>query len=1177
MLLIMRGFPTQNPKFKTQNFKKMNLGKINPFKEFKPTSWSIDNKVSIYIVTIVITLFGISSYINLPKENFPDIVIPTIYVSTINAGTSPADMENLITKKLEKEIKAATGVKKIVSNSVQDYSSIMVEFAADVDVNIAKQRVKDKVDKARTELPQNLTVEPNVQEVNFSDIPIMTVHISGDYDLEKLKKYAKMAQEKIEGFKEVTRVDMIGALDKEIQIDVDLYKMQIAQISTYDIANAIASENLTMSGGNIRVGDMKRSISVKGEFKDPNEVKNIIVKSGNGSSVYLKDIANINYGHKEQESFARLEGKNVISLNVIKRAGQNLIATADQVKASMADFQKTKFPSDLKVEITGDQSKETRTTLHDLINTIIIGFILVTIVLMFFMGTTNALFVGLSVPLSMFLAFLVMPSIGFSLNMIVLFAFLFALGIVVDDAIVVIENTHRIYHEEHLPVAQAAKKAAGEIFIPVLAGTLTTLAPFIPLSFLPGIVGKFMFFLPITLIITLVASLIVAFIINPVFAVSFMSKHEEHPENASFYQKNKGLVVASIIFLSVALIGYVVGSVGVGNFVLFLTLLLWINKYVFTRLINGFQNNLWPRFMRRYGNVITWAVRGKNPFKLLAGTIVLFIISIVLLSNSGLNVVFFPTAEPNFVNVFVSLPVGTDQAVTDSVTHEVEKKVFKILGEDNPIVESVISSVTIGASDNDMDRSPQPNKGKVSVAFVEYARRNGKSTKFYLDTIRAAIRSSAGVQISVAQEQNGPPTGKPINIEISGDEFEDLISISNNFIRFVDSLKIDGIEKLKSDLQDKKPELAIEIDRERANREGLSTRQIAFEIRTAVFGNEVSKFRDGEDENDIMVRYSPEQRSRIDEIMNLKITFRDMAMGGAIRQVPLSSVAKIKYRNTYGGITRINNKRVVTVYSNVTSDGNANAILTEIKRELPNFQLKEGYEIKITGEQEEQQETSNYLGFSLMLSIGMIILILVTQFNSISKTLIILSEILFSVIGVFLGYVVFRMDFVIIMTGIGIVGLAGIVVKNGILIVEFADELRTRGDHDLTQAVIDAGKIRLAPVVLTAVATILGLVPLAVGLNIDFVTLFTELNPHLFFGGDSVAFWGPLSWTIIFGLSFATFLTLVLVPAMYTVSEKAKLVAEDQGVKWALYIPFFNLFYIGYLRYGKKVRPYDHH
>ncbi len=1121
------------------------------FKQFKPTSWSIDNKTSIYIVTIIITLFGISSYLSLPKENFPDIVIPTINVSTVYPGTSPTDIEDLVTRKLEKKIKGINGVKKVTSNSIQDFSNVVVEFNANVKVEVAKQRVKDAVDQARSDLPNDLPTDPSVSDINFSDFPIMFVNIAGEYDMDKLKKFADLAKDRIEGMREITRVDMVGALEREVQIDVDMYKMQAAEITMYDIDNAIDAENRTLSGGLVKVGEMKRSVRVDGKYTDPTKIKDIIVKSPNGAPVYLRDIATVVYGFKERESYARLNHRNVITLNIVKRSGENLLTASDGVRAIVDDLKEHKYPSDLEVVVTGDQSNQTRVTLHDLINTIIIGFILVTIVLMFFMGTTNALFVGLSVPLSMFIAFILMPSIGFSMNMIVLFAFLFALGIVVDDAIVVIENTHRIYHDEHIPITEAAKKAAGEVFVPVFAGTLTTLAPFIPLAFLPGIVGKFMFYLPITLIITLVASLIVAFIINPVFAVSFMRKEKEYSPTASFFEKNKGLIISSVVMFALALICYLsggVGGFGFGNFFIFMIILIWLNKFVFTRMINAFQNGFWPKFMRGYEKLLHWALH--RPWQMLTGTVVLLVVSVIFFGASNPKVVFFPGADPNFIYVYIQLPVGTDQVVTDSVTRKVEDRVFKVVGENNPIVESIISNVTIGVKDpSEQDQSPQPHRGKVAVSFVEFGHRKGESTAAYLDKIRESVKGIPGAIVTVDQEQNGPPTGKPINIEISGDEFDDLVHISNDFIKYINEQDIYGIEGLKSDLEDKKPEILIEVDRERANREGLSTAQIGMEIRSAIFGREVgAKFKDGEDDNKIMIRYQADQRNKIDELLNLNITFRDMGMGGRVRQVPLSSVAKIRYANTYGGIKRINQKRVVTVASNVLSDGNANEIIAKIQKAIPAFKVKEGYDIKITGEQEDQKETSDYLGFSMMMSLGMIFLILVTQFNSVSKPIIILSEIVFSIIGVLLGYTIFHMEFVILMTGIGIVGLAGIVVKNGIIIVEFADELRSRG-LELYPALVDAGKIRLAPVLLTATATILGLTPLAVGLNIDFVKMFTELNPHIFFGGDSVAFWGPLSWTIIFGLSFATFLTLVLVPCMYLISERIKLKMKGEDVQ----------------------------
>jgi multidrug efflux pump subunit AcrB len=1109
-------------------------------KEFFASSWSIDNKTSIFIFTIILSLVGIASYFSLPKEKFPDIVIPTIMVNTIYPGSAPADIENLVTKPIEKQIKSITGVKKLTSNSVQDFSMVMVEFNTDVDVVEAKRKVKEAVDKARTDLPNDLPKEPSVMELDFSEMPILFVNISGDYDLNQLKKYAELAEDKIEAMPEITRVDLVGALDREIQVDVDMYKMEAASITLRDIENAIAYENVRISGGNINMDNMQRTLSISGEFDNIDQMKNLLIRGMGGAAVYLRDIASIKDAFKEQESFARLDHKNVLTLNIIKRSGENLIEASDKSRAIVAELQKTKFPKDLNVVLTGDQSNDTRLTLHDLINTIIIGFILVTIILMFFMGVTNAIFVALSVPLSCFIAFLVFPVIGFSLNMIVLFAFLLALGIVVDDAIVVVENTHRIFDNGKVPIKIAAKQAAGEVFLPVLSGTLTTLAPFVPLAFWQGIIGKFMFFLPVTLIVTLLASLIVAYIINPVFAVQFMKPHKDSNDPEIKRKSKRGTKMVSIIFGATALLFYISGNFGGGNFVVTLLLLFLLNKYFLNEYISKFQTNIWPRIQTKYANILVWCLKGKRPIGLLLGTFALLIVSFIFLIIRKPSVVFFPSGEPHFVYTYITLPVGTDQKYTDEVTKEVEKRIYKVLGNNNPIVESVISNVAVGATDpQENDRSVASNKAKVSVSFVEFEKRNGKSTSEYLEKIRDAVKGIPGAAITVGKEANGPPTAKPISIEIAGDDFTELINTSTHLKRYLDSVNIEGVEELKTDLVNIKPEIVIDIDRERANYEGISTAQIGMEIRTAVYGKEISKFKDENDDYPIQLRFIESQRANINQLMNLKIAYRDMNMGGLIRQVPLSSVADIHYSNTYGSIKRKNQKRLVTLSSNVLSDYNANEVVAQVTEAVNGFPISETISIKMGGEQEEQKETGAFLGKAMLISIGLIIMILVVQFNSISKPLIILSEILFSIIGVFLGFAIFKMEFSIVMTGIGIVALAGIVVRNGILLVEFTDHLIEHG-MEVKEAIIEAGRIRMTPVILTASATILGLIPLAVGLNIDFVTMFTELNPHIFFGGDSVAFWGPLSWTMIFGLGFATFLTLILVPAMYLISVKTK-------------------------------------
>lgn len=1106
------------------------------FKEFKPSSWAIDNKTAIYVLTFILVVMGYSAYQNLPKENFPEVVIPKIFVQTIYPGTSPENMENLVTKQLEKQLKSTPGLKKITSNSYQDVSVITAEFNTDVDIKDAKQRVKDAVDKARQDLPNDLPKDPNVLDINLADLPIMYVNISGDYDLKKLKEHADDLKDQIEGLKEISGVDIVGALDPEIQINADLNKMAAAQISFRDIEAAVGYENLTISGGTVKMDGVRRTLNIKKEFKSAEEIGNLIVQTPAGAAVYLKEIAEVKDAFKEQESYARLYGKNVITLNVKKRSGENLIEASDKINALIADIQQRSLPKNLNITITGDQSDQTRVTLHDLINTIIIGFILVTLILMFFMGVTNALFVALSVPLSMFVAFLAMPALGgflgfsFTMNMIVLFSFLLGLGIVVDDAIVVIENTHRIFDNGKVPIVKAAKMAAGEVFLPVLSGTLTTLAPFVPLLFWPGVIGEFMYFLPITLIITLLASLLVAYIINPVFAVDFMKPHEEHPEKPSFDKKVKKVLY---IFGALAIPAYII-NIGFGNFVVFMALLYLLNHFYLTGAVTKFQQHTWPRFQEKYVKLLAWAV--ERPKKMLWSTVGLFVFSILLMGIVPPKVVFFPTSDPNFIYVYVNLPIGTDQAYTNEVVKKVEEKVTKIVGKDNPIVSSIISNVTVGVTDpQDEDQGNYPNRGKVTVAFVEFGKRDGESTSAYLDKIRQSVKGIAGAEITVAQEQNGPPTAKPISIEITGDDLDALVRTSESLKKFLEGKQIAGVEELKSDFQNNKPEIIFDIDRERANREGISSGQIGMDLRTAIYGKEVSKFRDLNEDYEINLRANTDQRNNLEALRNMKVTYRDMAMGGMIRQVPLASFAEIDFVNTYGSVKRKQQKRIITLSSNVLGDYNPNEVVAAVEAEVNQFNNPDGVSIRMAGEQEEQKETAAFLGSALLISLGLILIILVTQFNSISKPVIILIEILFSIIGVILGITLFRMEMSIVMSGIGIVALAGIVVRNGILLVEFTDLLISQG-MPVKEAVIEAGRTRMTPVLLTATATILGLIPLAVGLNIDFARLFSEFNPHIYFGGDNVAFWGPLSWTMIFGLSFATFLTLILVPCMYLLS-----------------------------------------
>jgi len=1104
--------------------------------EFKPTTWAIKNKTSIYLATLFITLIGISTYLSLPKENFPEVVIPNIFVATVYAGAAPTDMENVVTKVLEKEIKAISGVKKITSNSMQDFSTIIVEFNTGIKIDIAKQKVKDAVDKARPDLPTDLTKEPEVIDINLSDLPIMNINLSGDLDLMQLKQYADDVKDRLESIKEINRIEIVGALEREIQVNVDMYKMAAAGASFMDIENAIKYENMTISGGELNIDGTKWAISVKGEYRNPLLMNELVIRTSNGGTIYLKDIATVKDTTAEQESFARLNGKNVITLNVIKRAGENLISASEHIKEELDNMKGTVLDPKIDVTITQDQSIETEITLHDLINTIILGFLFVTFVLMFFMGTANALFVGLSVPISAFLTFIVLQSFGYTMNMIVLFSFLLGLGIVVDDAVVVIENTHRIFANGKMNIFKAVKIAAGEVFMPVLTGTIVTLTPFIPLLFWPGVIGDFMYYLPFTLIIMLLASLFVAYIINPVFAVDFMKAHDGHAHSKKI---TRSFLITSAGFIAATIVGYIF-NFALGNLILTVFIFVLLNKFVFSWVIDRFQNKVWPAIQEKYFNIVSSSIKGKRPILVFLGGIALLVLSIIFTGIRSPKVDFFPKADPNYIITYLRMPIGTHQNVTDSITQVLEKRIYKVIGNNNPIVQSVITNVAIGAgTQEDNQTQAMPHLGKVTVAFVQYAKRNGVSTVDYLAQIREAVKNIPGTEIVVDQEAAGPPTGKPINIEIAGNNFDELVETSSKLKSFIESKQIPGIEELRSDFQANKPEIVVHVDRRRANQEGISTAQVGGELRTSIFGKEISKYRDDKDEYKVQLRLEEDQRKDISNILNLPLTYRDMAMGGRIRQVPLSSIAKVEYSNTYAGIKRINKKRVITLSSNVLTSHNANEVVSKIKAQISSFPHSESISIKMTGEQEDQAETMSFLSKAFLIAFGMIFLILVLQFNSMSKPAIILAEIIFSITGVLLGFSLFNMNIVIVMTGVGLFALAGIIVRNGILLVEFTDILLSEG-MELRAAAAEAAKTRMTPVLLTAIAAILGLIPLAVGLNIDFVSLFSTGDPKITIGGDNVAFWGPLSWTMIFGLIFGTFLTLILIPCMLVMVEKFK-------------------------------------
>jgi len=1119
-------------------------------KEFGLSSLALKNRTSVGFIAFLITVMGIMTYIDLPKDSYPEIEQPVIYIGTSHPGNSPVDMENLVTRPLEKELNTISEVDHIKSTSVQDYSTIIVEFDPKTSVGDALSKVKDAVDRAKPELPSDLPADPNVFELNFSEFPIFNINLSGNFRLEELKRYAEYLEDEIEKLSEISKVEIRGIDEREVKVKVDPYELEARMLSFTDLENAIKAENVTLSGGNILDDGIRRNIRVVGEFSDPRQLEDIVVKHEKGNIVYLKDVAKVEFDYKERQSYARLKREQVVMVDVIKRSGENLIIATEKVNEILDKAKTDVFPEGLTVSITNDQSSFTKEMVSSMENNIISGVLVVVGVLMLFLGIRNAYFVGIAIPLSMFLSFLILGFMGYTINMMVLFGLIMALGMLVDNGIVVVENVYRLY-EEGYDLVSATRLGVGEIAWPIIASTATTLAAFLPLAMWPGIMGEFMKYLPITLIVVLSSSLFVGLVITPVIASLFM-KHESETKS----DKNRTFKIIGILFaLGVAFIttNYVLNlnTLWLGNLLLIFALLTLLNVYVFAPITHRFQTSILPRMESRYSKIIAYALRGSNPVIFFVGTVLLLFLSVALLVVVPPKVLYFPESEPKYVNIFIEYPTGTDIEVTNKLAEQLENQVLASIKSYEAIVESVIGNVGQGTGDpndpSNIGMSDTPNKARITVNFVDYKYRNGQSTAAIMNELRATIGQYPGVTVTVDKNSDGPPTGKPINIEVSGDDFSTLVRLSEDMKKKINESGIQGIEKLKSDLETGKPELIIDIDREKARRFGLSSYSVANEVRTSLYGKEVSKFKQGEDDYEIQIRLDDKYRYDLDALLNKSITFRDQSTG-KISQVPISSIATAELSSSYGSVKRKDLKRVITISSNVLGGFNATEINNSIKELLADYRMPPGYSYKFGGEQEKQMEEMSFLSGALALAVFIIFLIIVAQFNKITAPLIIMSSVLFSTIGVFLGLVIFRMDFVVIMTMVGLISLAGVVVNNAIVLIDFIELKKKRLKEEMgveklpmdvvLNAIAEAGKTRLRPVLLTAITTILGLMPLAIGINIDFIKFLNTYNADFYIGGDSVMFWSPLSWTIIHGLAFATFLTLVVVPVMYLLVEK---------------------------------------
>ncbi len=1147
-------------------------------KEFGLASWAIDNKTTMYVLIAVILFLGASAYFSMPRENFPEIKETKIYISSVYPGNTAEDIEKLITDPLEDELKTVSNVVEITSTSQEDYSIIIVEFDENLSVEAAKQKVKDEVDSQTSgeDWPtfNGAKVEPNVFDLSMSEeIPILNINISGDYPVDKLKEYGEYLEDEIESLQEIKQVDIRGAQEKEVEVAVDIYKMMAAQVSFDDIINTINNGNTTISAGNLITSGQRRTIRIVGEIDEPNELENFVVKSENNNPIYLKDIAVVSFKEEDKTTYAREFGHPVVMLDVKKRAGKNMVAAAEQIQVIVEDAVKNVFPQDLEVSVANDQSSKTIGQVDDLVNNIIFGIILVVTVLMFFLGFKNALFVGFAIPMSMFMSLMILSLLGYTMNTMILFGLIMGLGMLVDNGIVVVENVYRLMDQEGISRIEAAKKGIGEIAFPIIISTLTTVAAFVPLGLWPGVMGQFMIYFPVTLSVVLGSSLFVAIFFNSVLVSRYMTTEDKD-------MPLKQIIQITAIVAGIGLLILIFGGSyrALGTLMIVTSILLWIYRLFLRGWANGFQNKVLPRWERFYEKMLRGALTGRKPILIAIGTFVLLFLAFMgfgaSVGSQRTKVEFFPDNTPNQIIVYIEYPEGTDIKKTNEITNDVEQRVYDIINEDaylhgdyNFLTESAVSQVGEGAGNPQTDggsAAEMPHRGKITATMREYKFREGANSNELLKKVQEALKDVyPGVAISVEKDAVGPPAGYPINIELEGNDYSELITAAEKMRNYINAKNIPGIDELKIDVNKSKPAMLVAVDRKKAGELGVATGQVGQQLRNSIFGAKAGIYKEDGEDYDIYVRFNEENRYNTSAIFNQKITFRDQS-SGQIKEVPVSAVAKQVNSSGFSAIKHRDVKRVVTVYSALAPGfTDAGAIVSKVQDEMESFtELPPDINVDYTGQIEEQNTQMAFLMGAFFTGLGLIFFILIFQFNSISKPGIIMLAIFLSLIGVFGGIVATGSAFVIMMTMMGIISLAGIVVNNGVVLLDYTQLLIDRKkveleleegelleSKDFMEAVVKGGKARLRPVLLTAITTILGLIPLATGFNINFFTLFSEFNPNIYFGGDNVIFWGPLAWTVIYGLLVATFLTLIVVPILFSLVYRVKVRVHKRRVK----------------------------
>lgn len=1020
---------------------------------------AIKQNVTVLVFLFIVLIVGGYSYYAMPREAEPEVVIPYIVVTVTYQGVAPEDMESLVTIPIERKLTGMSGVKKIQSTSVEGASTIVIEFRSGTDIESALQKVRDKVSMAKADIPPEAD-EPFINEINISEMPVLLLSLRGDIGLAALNRIAEDLEDDVEAVKGVLDAVIVGGLEREIEIEVDPVRVAQYGVSLADLAAITRLENVNTPSGALELGEAKYLVRVPGEFQSPDELTGLVIKRGESGVVYLRDIATIKDTFKDPDSLARVDGKPAIVMTISKRAGENIISMSDEVRRVLAATQ-AKLPPGTDIVILSDEADFVRDMVSELENSILSGLILVLACIFLFMGVRNAMFIAVAIPVSMLITFAVLHFFAVTLNIVVLFSLILVLGNLVDCSIVVVENTYR-HMQMGMRRVEAAYTGASEVAWPIIGSTFTTVAGFFPLLFWPGIMGDFMSYLPMTVIIALLASLFVGMVVNPALASLWMPT-----------PKRRIVVEDGVV-----------------------------------------RHNV---LLRIYGRILRVALR----WRLVTATVFCTIlISVTMVFMAGARTEFFPDTEPRKVNIDIDCPQGTSLETSDRYVREVEAKV----GAERENMQFLVANVgSRGVSMDSHGGSEATHLNRVAMRFPKIEECKVKPSEV-VKRVRPLVGDSAGAEIRFEKEEHGPPTGPPINIELSGDDYAVLAKLAQDVKRLIED--VPNLVDLDDDYDKGKPEVRVNVDRQRAALAGLNTQFLGLTVKAAINGLKAGEYREGDKEYDVMVRFPKAFRETVSNLETMTL----INLGG--KTIPFTAVARVEQAGGMGSIKHINRKRTVTVSAEVEGRTGPQ-VLADVQARLEGFDLPAGYNISYTGESEEMDESQRFLVNAFVVALLLISLVMVAEFNSVLQPLIIMSTVILSLSGVFMALILFDMPFGIVMTGVAVIGLAGVVVNNGIVLIDFINQLRLRG-FSVTDAIVEAGMTRFRPVMLTALTTVIGLVPMAMGVGFDF-RHFKWLK-----GGESSEWWAPMAIAFIVGLLFATLLTLFVVPTLYSAIESLR-------------------------------------